>query len=286
MRTAAYIVAIFGILVTAAALTARLIPVTTHPVLGVAALSPYLTAGAAIAAVLLLIARRWFTAALAIALTAAGIATQLPLFTGTNPPGGTDVRVLTVNAKDGHADPKALVDIANANADVVILEELTPELADAIDQNGIEKTFRYQTLEPGEYGHGVGIWSRFPITSSKRIEGYRLEMVSANIAIPGTQQDTVVVATHLAGPYPQEMTAWLEEIDRLPGTLATIKDQANGGAVIVGGDFNATPPTTWPRSAICSLTDSPMPQSNRALASPEHFPRTAHCRRSSQSITS
>jgi endonuclease/exonuclease/phosphatase (EEP) superfamily protein YafD len=240
IETTAFIVAIVGMLLTAAALIARLVPITHHVVLAVAALYPYLTASAATAAVLLLLTRRWLTAALAIALTAVAIAVELPLFAGTNPPNGASVRVFTANVRMGEANPRALLDIANQKADVVILEELTPELADALDQHGIRDTFPYQALEPGEYGAGVGIWSRYPITLSERIEGYRLKMVSAYISIPGTQQDTVFVATHLPGPWPQDIEPWREEIDRLPATLGTIKDEAGQRPVIVAGDFNAT----------------------------------------------
>ncbi|MCI4673465.1 endonuclease/exonuclease/phosphatase family protein [Candidatus Mycolicibacterium alkanivorans] len=240
LRTSAYIVAILGMLLTATALIARLIPITNHVVLGVAALSPYLTAGAATAAVLLLVTRRWITGAAAAALTALAIAVQLPLFTGANSSNGATVRVFTANVRMGEADPKALLDIANQNADVVVLEELTAELADALDQTGINNAFRYQTLEPGENGSGVGIWSRFPITLSKRIGGYRLGMLSAYISVPGTQRDAVFVATHLAGPWPQDIEPWREEIHSLPATLNTVKEQAYGRPVIVAGDFNAT----------------------------------------------
>ena len=125
-------------LLTAAAIIARLIPITNHIVLGIAALSPSLTAAAATAAALLLITRRWFTAAVAIALTAAAVAVGLPLFTGAAPNQGTIVRVFTANVKKGQADPKALLDIANNTADVVIPEELTPELAHALNQHGIK----------------------------------------------------------------------------------------------------------------------------------------------------
>jgi len=240
-RTAAYIVAVIGMLVTAAALTARLLPITNHAVLFIAAYSPYLMAGAAIAAVLLLLTRRWRTAAVAIALAAAAIAAELPLFIATTPPANsTAVRVLTANLQVGEADPNTLIDMVNHNADVVVVQELTPQLADTLNRTGIKATFPYQTLEPGEYGYGVGIWSRYPITASTRIQGYRLKMVRADIAVPGTHQDTVFVAIHLPGPWPQNIDGWRDEIDRLPTTLGEIKDKANGRPVIVAGDFNAT----------------------------------------------
>jgi len=159
IRTAAYILA----------LIAPLLPTANHVALGIAALSPYLTAGAAIATVLLLLTRRWFPATAAIALTAAVIATQLALFIGTNPPDGATFRVLTSNVLMDQADPKALQDIAKRNADVVILEELTPELADDLNQSGIQNAFPYQTLEPAStalaWASGVASPSHTPSAS-------------------------------------------------------------------------------------------------------------------------
>jgi endonuclease/exonuclease/phosphatase (EEP) superfamily protein YafD len=240
-RIAVYLVAILGILCTAIALISRMLPITNHTVLFIAAYSPYVMVGAAIAAVLLLLTRRWLTAAIAIALTAAAVAVELPLFIGATPPANsTTVRVLTANLRVGEAKPNALIDIANHNADVVVVQELTPRLADTLNQTGIKATFPYQALEPGEYGHGVGIWSRYPITASARIEGYRLTMVSADIAVPGTHQGTVFVAIHLPGPWPQEIDGWRDEIRSLPATLGAIKDKANGRPIIVAGHFNAT----------------------------------------------
>ena len=65
-------------------------------------------------------------------------------------------------------------------------------------------------------------------------------MISAHVSIPDTQQGTVFVATHLPGPWPNDIGPWREEIHSLTATLADIKAQANGRAVIVAGDFNAT----------------------------------------------
>ncbi len=63
VRIAAYLVAVLGMLCTAIALISRQLPITNHTVLFIAAYSPYVMVGAAIAAVLLLLTRRWLTAA-------------------------------------------------------------------------------------------------------------------------------------------------------------------------------------------------------------------------------
>lgn len=241
LRLAAYLVAVLGMMLTAVALISRLLSVTDHNILFVVSYSPYLLTGSAIATLLLLLTRRWLTAALAGALTAAAVAAELPLFIATTPPPDTTpVRVLTANVRVGQADPPAFVNLAATNADVVAVQELTPELVDTLDKSGITNTFPYQALDPGEYGHGVGLWSRYPISKSTRIEGYRLTTIRADVAVPGTSQDTIFVNIHLPGPWPQPIDTWREEIDRLPTTLAEVKEQAGGRPVVVAGDFNAT----------------------------------------------
>lgn len=241
LRLAAYLVAVLGMLLTAVALISRLLPITDHNVLFVVSYSPYLLIGSAVAALLLLVTRRWLTAGIALALTAAAVAAELPLFLATTaPPEAVPVRVLTANVRVGQADPHAFVDLAAGNADVVAVQELTPELAENLRKSGIADSFPYQALDPGEYGHGVGIWSRYPITASVPIQGYRLKAIRADIAVPGTRQDAVFVNIHLAGPWPQPIDGWREEIDRLPTTLDEIRDRSGGRPVIVTGDFNAT----------------------------------------------
>ena len=242
-------------LLTAVALISRLLAVTDHNILFVVSYSPYLLIGSAVAALLLLLTRHWLTAALAVTLTAAAVAAELPLFIATTPPPNTTpVRVLTANVRVGQADPLALIDLAATNTDVFAVQELTPELAGTLDESGITDTFPYRALDPGEYGHGVGIWSRYPITKSTHIEGYRLKTIRADIAVPGTSQDTVFVNIHLPGPWPQPIDTWREEIDRLP-TISP-RSRTRPAADRSSSPATSTPPTTWNRFARCSPRDT------------------------------
>ena len=285
LRIAAYLVAVVGMLCTAAALIARQLPVTNHTVLFIAAYSPYVMIGAAIAAVLLLLTRRWLTAAVAIALTAAAVAVEVPLFIGpTPPPNSIAIRVFTANVQIGQADPQAFIDIANRDADVVAVQELTPQLAETLNQSGIKAKFPYQTLEPGEYGHGVGIWSRYPITASSRIEGYRLTMVRADIAIPGAGRDTTLVNVHLPGPWPQAIDGCARRSNASPPPSATSESKPTADPS--SSPATSTPPTTWHRSASYSPMGMPMPPNNPAPESPGPSRPTAAGRRASESIAS
>lgn len=249
MRTATLVIGIAGILCAALGLTARQLSINHHVTLALAAFSPYLVVAAPVSTVLLAATRRWLTATAAIALTALGVATQLPLVRGTTPPqNSAPVRILTANVLEGQASPKDLLQLATHAADVLVIEELSDGLTATLGDAGITHEFPYQAIEPGDHGAGVGIWSRYPITRSTRIAGYRLTMLTADIKTPGAAQDATVVAVHLPGPWPQPISGWRDELQQLPTTLATIAGAANG-SVIAAGDFNAT----WDMAPFRSL---------------------------------
>src|ERR1700712_1652693 len=229
-----------ALLIAAAALAARFIPVTNHAVLAFAALSPYLMVAGAIASALL--TRSWRAASVVIAFAAIAVFVEMPvLFADDQEMTNTvALRLLTANVHEGAADAHALTAIARGSADVVVLEELTPGLRNILGQNGIDVDFPYAELDAQPYAAGVGIWSRYPIVGSRRFTGYQLGMGSASIRVPGAAADTVVVALHLPGPWPQDIGAWRQEWARLPQTLHDISRSAAASAAIVAGDFNAT----------------------------------------------
>ncbi|GJF12398.1 hypothetical protein NGTWS0302_02840 [Mycolicibacterium cyprinidarum] len=239
---ALYIVACIAFLVASVGLAVRFIPVTNHTVLISAALSPYLMVSAGLSAALLLLARQWWTASAALILVAVAVFVQLPLFIGSNkaPANSVSLRVLTANLYEGSADPKALVAIARDRADLLVLEELTPELAGSLSDHGLDTDFPYSALDARPEAAGVGIWSRYPVVKSRFIAGYQLGMVSAVIRPPDVAFDAVVLAVHLTGPWPQPIQPWHRELATLPDTMSEIATDAGKGAVIVAGDFNAT----------------------------------------------
>jgi hypothetical protein len=66
------------------ALASRYLPITNHVVLLTAALSPYLMLCGPLSVVLLILARRWILAVIAVGLTIAMLAVQLPLYCGSD----------------------------------------------------------------------------------------------------------------------------------------------------------------------------------------------------------
>jgi endonuclease/exonuclease/phosphatase (EEP) superfamily protein YafD len=104
----------------------------------------------------------------------------------------------------------------------------------------MDARFPYRVLLPARPVGGIGIWSRYPIVNSGRIDGYTLWMVGARIRVPGVAVDTTVLSVHMAGPWPQPIGQWTADMARFPATLRDIAHSAGAGAVIVAGDFNAT----------------------------------------------
>lgn len=241
-HTVLYIAAWFAFLIALGGLAARYMPVTNHTILVGAALSPYLIAFALLSAFLLLITRQWWTASAALMLAAIAVVVELPLFVGSNriPADSAPIRVLTANLYEGAAEPRALAAIASGRADVLVLEELTPGVAGSLTDHGLDSTFPYSVVDARTGSAGVGIWSRYPIVRSSRIAGYRLGMVSAVVRPPHVAEDFVVLAVHVAGPWPQRINSWYEELAMLPQTMSEIAATAGEGAAIVAGDFNST----------------------------------------------
>ena len=224
------------------ALASRYLPITNHVVLLTAALSPYLMLCGPVSVVLLILARRWILAIVAVGLTVTTLAVQVPLYLGSDATrtAGVVVRVMSANLREGLADPDYLVRSARAQADVLAFQELTPQEVDRLSAAGLDATFPYRWLDARAGASGVGVWSRFPMHATRRIGGYVMAFVSAQIRVTGISIDPTVVVAHIPGPWPQPIDDWRRDLDRLPVTLLEVAERAGGGAVIVAGDLNST----------------------------------------------
>ena len=225
------------------ALASRYLPVTNHVVMLTAALSPYLMLCGPVAVVLLVLAGRWILAMVAIALTVATLAVEVPLYLGSDVAHteGVVVRVMTANLRNGLADPGHLVRSAEAQADVLAFQELTPEKLTAYPQLGWTRYSHTGGSIHGAGASGVGLWSRFPMHATRRIDGYSMAIRKRANTGPG-QFDRSQCPCRRA---PTRSLAaadryWRRDIDRLPVTLEEVAEGTGGGAVIVAGDLNST----------------------------------------------
>jgi endonuclease/exonuclease/phosphatase (EEP) superfamily protein YafD len=225
--------------VAAVAVAVRYVPIVNRPLIVTAALAPYLMLGAPLALLVFGTLKRWLAVALAAAVTAAAVAAQAPLYLSDDAPEGITVRFMSTNLRYGHADPQAVTALARAHADVVAVQELTPEEATRLSAAGLDAEFPFHALQPKEGPAGVGIWSRYPITASNPIDGFWLGLLTAAVRIPGVDADTTVVVTHMSAPWPEPIQGWRDDMARLSGALAAIAADADG-PVLVAGDLNST----------------------------------------------
>jgi endonuclease/exonuclease/phosphatase (EEP) superfamily protein YafD len=217
------------------------LPITNHVTLVTAVASPYLLIAAPFGAIIFAVGRRWTSAILATTLTLLAVAVQAPLFVAEDPQSDTvPLRIMTANLYLGQADARSVVAAATARADVLAVQELTPDEAERMSKAGVDEVFRYRALDARDYASGGGLWSRYPIVESHHIDGYELAMVSARLRIDNVAVNPTVVVAHLSGPWPQPIDGWKGDLERMRGTVQQVADAAHGGCAIVAGDFNST----------------------------------------------
>lgn len=126
------------------------------------ALAPFVAlAGLVLSAV----SRHAFLTIVAVLALTATAAIQIPRYCFARP-GATqfaDIQVLTSNLRNGEADPSSFVVLAENDADVTTVSELTPEVAQGFSRAGLDEAFPYSVLIPAPDAGGIGLWSRYPL---------------------------------------------------------------------------------------------------------------------------
>jgi len=183
---------------------------------------------------------------LAASLLAAGIFAWLwgPLFW---PPTSADtngpaLRMMTVNVRGKAGQPEAvLASIQAADADLVFIQEFTPDLASSLSLD-LKEALPYQVLDPRGESNGLAVFSRFPIE--------RLDVVLQGswrgdpqvLRMDWEGQAITLVNFHAlstGGPSPRLVAYTTRE--RLEA-ISSLADFAAGesGPLIVAGDANTT----------------------------------------------
>lgn len=197
---------------------------------------PITVVGSAVAVVVALAARRWILAGVGAVVVAAGVWTQIPLWVADDAPDGARVTMVQSNIRLGAGDVDAVAAVArDSDADLVTLNEVTPEAAERIERSPLATLMPYRYVEPGAGGVGAAILSRHPLTGTALLDGYALNSLRATVALPGVG-DTVVYGLHPIPPYPYDSSRWVREMGMLRSELRGQR----GARVLVGGDFNAT----------------------------------------------
>ena len=204
-----------------------------YPLVPAMAFTPYVAAASPIPVLAALLLRRRIVAAVAaLALLAFALALVPRALAGGPTAHGPRITVVTANLYRGQADPETLIRLART-ADVLVLEELTPEELARLDRAGLARELRYRVAEPRGNASGTAIFARRPLQPLPSHDAGDHAQPAARLAIPGAPPlllDAVHPAPPINGPRERE---WAQALAALPGA-------DRSGVRILVGDFNAT----------------------------------------------
>jgi len=181
---------------------------------------------------------------------------NLAEWSGQAAPGEARLRVMTFNVLALSRPAAGLVQVVNeADPDVFLAQELTPELAKTLDA-GIGDRYPYSRLRTNGLWEAQGLWSRYPIVEEERWDGSRRGANWQHAVLDVNGRHVDVVSLHLttprinmrssdALPLPVAVGEISEarslEVAWLVPRLRTLA--AGPNPVIVAGDFNLTDQT-------------------------------------------
>jgi endonuclease/exonuclease/phosphatase (EEP) superfamily protein YafD len=145
------------------------------------------------------------------------------------------LRLLTVNAQGGAADPAALLRILRSqNVDVLAVQELTPHMVSRLEAAGLAQLLPFSHLDPRPGSPGTGLWARWPLTPLPPVAGLRAAAPRARIDPLGGRPVTLT-AVHPLAPTNGHAGIWQRELTLIGQALAAVDEPQ-----VVAGDFNAS----------------------------------------------
>ncbi|MCW2944036.1 MAG: Endonuclease/exonuclease/phosphatase [Actinoallomurus sp.] len=200
------------------------------------AVVPYAAAGVVVPLAVAALTRNWaaFAAALAVAALFAGIV--LPRAVGGAQPhaAGPELRILTANLRFGGAGDASLVELVRrTHADVLSVQEFTPEAAQRLSEAGLARLLPYKVIDPRPGPEGSGLYARYPLTPLPARGPTTFAMPSATLAVPGASP-VRLTAAHPPAPLGPDVKRWAHDLAQIP------RATPDGQVGIVAGDFNAS----------------------------------------------
>src|SRR5664279_2697653 len=153
----------------------------------------------------------------------------------TSVAGAVTFRLVTANMLLSNTDVEALShDLAATGADVLVLQEFTPEHLADITHAGLLDEYPHRILDATPGFHGSAILSKFPISAGGAFDEAGSPMTRADIV---TAAGTVVlINVHPVAPINESQARrWRAQF----GLLAQLPAEVSG-PLIMAGDFNAT----------------------------------------------
>ena len=165
---------------------------------------------------------------------------------------------------DDPGGPDAITGLAELDADVVVLQELTPEQAAVVDASAaVTERYPYRRLEPGSVRDGLGLLSRRPLDDVE----YREDPASIRATLGGPGDPITILTAHphsprirTRGPGPFDLPVGYD-VSARDRRLAEIRTRveaaiALGPPVLVVGDFNVAPTEAADRDLTSGLFDA------------------------------
>jgi endonuclease/exonuclease/phosphatase family metal-dependent hydrolase len=160
--------------------------------------------------------------------------------------------------------PDAITGLAAVDADVIVLQELTPDQAATIEAAAaVTERYPYQRLEPGSVRDGIGLLSRRPLTDVE----YAEDPASIRATLGGDGEPITIMTAHphsprirTRGPGPIDVPV-AYDVSARDRRLAEIRTRldaaiALGPPVIAVGDFNTAPTEAAYRDLTAGLLDA------------------------------
>lgn len=170
---------------------------------------------------------------LAAAVLAWQVSWQVPLFVADDRPMTTQpITVVSLNLHAGGADQEQLA-AQTADADILVLVEVTPTTLQSLRGGPIGRRFRYAVPSTQTAPNAAAIFSRFPLSRAEELPTTSWPMWSAVAAVPAIG-DLTVVGAHPCNPLCGQ-GKWADE----HRVLEQFLQRLGPGPVMVAGDFNA-----------------------------------------------
>lgn len=143
--------------------------------------------------------------------------------------------LVTANVLDENPQiPQLAAELAALDADVVLLQEVTPAVLERLRGGPLWTRYRYRQLSPHEGFAGAAIFSRHPIVSGLEIPVAGNPMLEAEIRTPAGI--VRVINVHTIAPLSTVgALTWRRQFAALEGIA-----RATSTPLILAGDFNAT----------------------------------------------
>ena len=145
------------------------------------------------------------------------------------------LRLFTLNAGSGAADPTAIVRILRRHdVDVLAVQELTAPMVARLAAAGLSQVLPFCHVDPQPGSRGTGLWARWPLRPLEPIPDLTAAAPRARIYPPGGLPVTVT-AVHPVAPVQGRARRWRRELAMIQQMLAAAREPH-----LVAGDFNAT----------------------------------------------